>query len=266
MRAEEISSTRVFLRTKQFVRPHDELKLKCWLDTQEDPVVAVVKAHYVEKSWSGYLVDAVIEKMSSYDRRRWEEAVSRSTASHLDLSAPLRLLNRQRRPQVLWAGCSISAKLGEALREKGLCVQQTRNTAEALAQLARRPDVLVADTTSLGVDGLPLCQQVERSADVPNLLILVEYASEKEMDGYLQAGAGRVILKPCDQDTLVQRILTTVIERIELQTAAFTSCTTLPNRYQPQEGPRSQEKPRSGFWASLKGHLRSARTPRASLA
>jgi CheY-like chemotaxis protein len=260
MHAEEISASRILLRAKQAIRPLDPIELMWWIDDDEEPLCCLAQVQYVERTWGGFRVDAVFQQMAQRDRVRWERYVKRAEDAHPDLGSGLFLpWPGRRRPQLLTIGNILPAAVCAALREAGVMVHQAKTMARALQMLSGRPDIIVADASSSAVSGVPLCQNVSAAPEAADVLLFVEYASEQDFERYLEAGAARVILKPCNQATLLQRIRTTLVERTELQTAAYASASTLqPVAALPKLPPRppANPRPRKSFWSGLRGKLR----------
>lgn len=262
MRAEEIGVFRMLIKSKQAVRPLDKIEIMCGIDPDDEPVYATVQAQYVEKTWSAYYIDAAILKLRPQDCARWERFVARTAASvpAAAQSGEFELSGWRTRPHLVTLGGSLPMAVRNELRQLGILVHHANSTARALALLARRPDILVADSSLHPVDIRSLCEQVSGREGAPDLMFIVEYASEAELESFLSAGATRIVLKPSNQHMLVHRIKAALIERAELQTAAFSSARTLTPVEQAEQRLRpessSSAPPATRFWASLRWQLR----------
>ena len=90
---------------------------------------------------------------------------------------------------------------------------------EALARaISSPPAVVVTETRVPGLDGFELCRLLRRDPDTRHIpiLVLTSDAGENEIAKAKEAGADRVLLKPCLPDVLtreVQAILPTRTER-----------------------------------------------------
>ena len=94
----------------------------------------------------------------------------------------------------------------DALTHGGFAVDQAHNGFQALEKaLAAPPDLILTDIAVPGIDGIELCRRLrasELTRAVP-LLAITGYGDRQYPDRALEAGANRVLIKPCDADTLV---------------------------------------------------------------
>lgn len=257
MHVEALGPSRVFLRGDHHMKPLDRLAFVCWPEPESEPVYAFARIHSVERSWAGYLYEALFLDISERDWRRLDMRYRQGALAQGNVDPALSQLDQRWQPQVLVIGSAVSPAICATLRELGLTVQQVPKMAGALKRLAHGPEVVIANSGDL--DCLALCQKLATAASTPDLLLLVDYASEQELDAYLSAGAARIILKPCEQETLVQRIVTALIERAELRTAAHSSAATLPSDEYPQSRPQSKPQPaatrKPSWWRELRSHI-----------
>jgi CheY-like chemotaxis protein len=99
------------------------------------------------------------------------------------------------------------------LASNGYAVEEAIDGREALAKaLARRPDLVVADTRVAGIDGYDLCQLLRNDPvthAVP-IVLLTSEATETALSRGRIVGADAVLTTPCAPDVLlgdVQRLL-----------------------------------------------------------
>lgn len=259
-RAEEIGVSRLLLKMKELVRPMAQIELMCGLSLKEEPIHAMAQVQYVEKTWAGYYVDAAISRLRDQDRARWEQFVHKIAASALaERKAPPSTWRW--RPQIVTVGGSLPAAVRSELQHQQILIHHVASIARAMTLLPRRPDILIVDSSICRVDIRNLCEELGVRDGAPDLMFLVEYATEKEMDAYLAAGATRLVLKPANQHMLVHRIKAALVERAELQTAAYASARTLSSVAQSGEPSASDSGAdfvgsEMSFWASLRQHLR----------
>jgi two-component system, cell cycle response regulator DivK len=95
----------------------------------------------------------------------------------------------------------------EAFSRGGWTVEQAHNGFQALEKaLASPPDVILTDIAVPGIDGIELCRRLRASAAtraVP-VLAITGYGDRRYPDRATEAGANRVLTKPCDADQLIR--------------------------------------------------------------
>lgn len=84
-------------------------------------------------------------------------------------------------------------------------VLTARSGAEAAAQAAKRPDLILLDITMPGLDGLTVCRSIRDHVDCPILFLTARIESADKLAGF-RAGADDYILKPFDLDELGARV------------------------------------------------------------
>jgi CheY-like chemotaxis protein len=104
-----------------------------------------------------------------------------------------------------------------ALTQHGFRAEGAHNGLQALEKaFASRPDVVLADIAVPGIDGIELCRRLRadaRTRAVP-VLAITGYDDRRYRDRALQAGADRVLNKPCELETLVQAVREVVGPRV----------------------------------------------------
>jgi DNA-binding response OmpR family regulator len=94
----------------------------------------------------------------------------------------------------------------DAFTRGGWIVEQAHNGLQALDKaLVSPPDVILTDIAVPGIDGIELCRRLraaEPTRTVP-VLAITGYGDRRYPDRATDAGADRVLIKPCDPDQLV---------------------------------------------------------------
>src|SRR5262245_741281 len=98
----------------------------------------------------------------------------------------------------------------ECLNDAGLRTVDAHNGFQALQKVQDlRPDAIVTDLAVPGMDGFEFCRTLRQSRETRDIPVLAvtghqEYLVDPER--LRHAGISRVLLKPCDPDTLVEEV------------------------------------------------------------
>ena len=94
----------------------------------------------------------------------------------------------------------------DAFTRGGFRVDQAHNGHQALEKaLKSAPDVILTDIAVPGIDGIELCRRLradERTRAIP-VLAITGYGDRQYPHRALNAGANRVLIKPCEPERLV---------------------------------------------------------------
>jgi DNA-binding response OmpR family regulator len=95
----------------------------------------------------------------------------------------------------------------DALSRHGFRTDTAHNGLQALDKaLAFPPDLVLTDIAMPGIDGIELCRRLradQRTHAVP-VLAVTGYEDRQYRDRAMEAGADRVLMKPCPPDALVR--------------------------------------------------------------
>ncbi|HEY3045673.1 MAG TPA: response regulator [Vicinamibacterales bacterium] len=104
----------------------------------------------------------------------------------------------------------------DALRRRGFRTDDAHNGLQALEKaFTVTPDLVLADIAVPGIDGIELCRRLRadiRTREVP-VLAVTGYEDRRYRDRALIAGADRVLIKPCEPDTLAWEVWDLVSHR-----------------------------------------------------
>ena len=98
----------------------------------------------------------------------------------------------------------IVSLLREDLEGRGYLVYTARNGEEALAQAARRPDLILLDICMPGPDGLEVCRRIRDHVSCPIVFLTARVESCDKLAGF-GAGADDYIIKPFDLEEVAAR-------------------------------------------------------------
>ena len=94
----------------------------------------------------------------------------------------------------------------DALTRGGFVADEAHNGHQALEKaFAAPPDLIVTDIAVPGIDGIELCRRLRadpRTRAIP-LLAVTGYGDRQYDNRAADAGAARVLIKPCDPDELL---------------------------------------------------------------
>jgi two-component system, cell cycle response regulator DivK len=95
----------------------------------------------------------------------------------------------------------------DLLQRRGYRTIDAHNGLQALEKaFTSLPDLVIADIAVPGIDGIELCRRLRadsRTRDVP-IIAVTGHDDRQYRDRATQAGADRVLIKPCEPDTLVR--------------------------------------------------------------
>jgi len=98
----------------------------------------------------------------------------------------------------------------------GFRIEQAHNGFQALEKaLEVLPDLIVTDISVPGMDGIELCRRLRsdaRTRAIP-VLAITGYGDRRYPDRATDAGADRVLIKPCGADVLVTEARTLLARR-----------------------------------------------------
>ena len=106
--------------------------------------------------------------------------------------------------------------LVDALTRDRFRTEEAHNGLQALDKaFASAPDLVVADIAVPGIDGIELCRRLRADArtQAASILAITGYDDRHYRDRAMQAGADRLLTKPCDLDTLLQAVRELVAQR-----------------------------------------------------
>jgi CheY-like chemotaxis protein len=86
-------------------------------------------------------------------------------------------------------------------------VEESDDGAEALGRaIARRPDLVITETSLSRIDGFALCSLLRADPNTRTVPIVVVTSAATSVDAAraMQAGASRVLVKPCDPEAVVE--------------------------------------------------------------
>lgn len=106
--------------------------------------------------------------------------------------------------------CATTRKLvGLYLKQQGFSLVQAENGLEALEKMAQTPvDLVITDMNMPRMDGLSLTRALKQDqayASIPVVMLTTEDAAKEREQG-MAAGAAAYLVKPVNQQLLVQEV------------------------------------------------------------
>jgi DNA-binding NtrC family response regulator len=97
--------------------------------------------------------------------------------------------------------------LARRLDRRGVTVYTALSGPAALQELSRQPvDVVVLDLKMAGMDGLATLREIKARHPALPVILLTGHGTMESMQDILEQGAYDYLSKPCDLDTLMERI------------------------------------------------------------
>lgn len=214
MYSENISLDGMFLRTSSFIAPHSVFGAQLWLTSDEEPLRVYLTSCFIERTPAEYGIGVYISGISSDDRAHWEKFYRCCVEAQVEqqaLLAPSRRTIRNRHIAVV--NEALNQQSISALRVSGLEVSQV-SSANAAIELVetRQIDAVICNLQGPTMDGLNLCYTVSSRGLHTRPVLLTDSAASMEFWMGAQAGAVRVIAKPCSPQLLVSRIAEVLAE------------------------------------------------------
>ena len=216
MYSKNISRDGMFLRTSNFVTPHSVFGAQLWLMSDEEPIRVYLTSCFIERSPAEYGIGVNISGISSAARARWEKFYHDCAEAHAEqqsLNAPSRRTLRSRHIAVV--GDVLNPPSLRALQAHGIELSQVGSASAAIKLVeARHTDAVICNLQGPSMDGLNLCYAVSSRQLPTRPVLLTDSAASMDFWMGAQAGAARVIAKPCSGPLLAARIMEVLEERI----------------------------------------------------
>jgi CheY-like chemotaxis protein len=209
MWSENISREGMFLHCREFLRPRVVFLARIWLSTEEEPLQAYLTSCFVERTATAYGIGVSISGINAADRAIWESFYGCCVDAQAE-QKQRRLASEQtlRNLRIVVVDGSVNLLVEEELGKQGICVLHCPSATAALAQIREEPiAAVVSDLRRPGLEELALCHGISALRLPTRTVLLTEGAAPEEFLLALNAGATRVIAKPCSNDLLVSRIV-----------------------------------------------------------
>jgi CheY-like chemotaxis protein len=220
---EYVGTDGVTLFAQEYVRPRAVFEALIWIPITQSgeqpnrrPLRVFLSVQLVERTAAGYGISAKFSGIATEDRKEWEHmvegAMSRAGRALARAQRSLRLRNAQdarnlQRPtrrRVLVVEQALPATALAAMAERGMHVTKVRSADEVRRAVhAGEADLLLCDVAGLVGDGLALCRELGGQAGRPAVILLTSRGAQEDFDQAVEAGAARVIAKPCSHDVLL---------------------------------------------------------------
>ncbi|MFO0578602.1 MAG: response regulator [Polyangia bacterium] len=217
------------LFSREYVRPRAVFEALIWIPVtlsadqpNPQPLRVFLSVQLVERTAAGYGISAKFSGIATQDRKEWEHMVEgamlragralaraqRSQRSQRPQTAQSatgpRSLQRPTRRRVLVVEQALPATALAAMEERGMHITKVRSADEVRRAVgAGEVDLLLCDVAGLVGDGLALCREISGQAGRPTVILLTSRGTEADFDRAVEAGAVRVIAKPCSHDVLL---------------------------------------------------------------
>lgn len=216
MYSKNISRDGMFLRTSNFVTLHSVFGAQLWLMSDEEPIRVYLTSCFIERSPTDYGIGVSISGISSADRAKWDKFYrdcAEAYAEQQSLNAPSRRTLRSRHIAVVRG--ALNPPSCRALQAHGVELSQVGSASDAIKLVeSRQTDAVICNLQGPIMDGLNLCYAVSSRRLPTRPVLLTDSAASMDFWMGAQAGAARVIAKPCSGQLLAARILEVLEQRL----------------------------------------------------
>lgn len=209
MRVEEMDRAGLFLISKEYVRPRALFQVELYLSDDEAPIHAIMTATFVERTWEGYGIAAELSCISLEARSRWSSYYRRAIVdSTPGYSATFQFAKFLKRQHVAVMAGALSEAARSGLREQGVEVTMVWTAEEAmrLSQSGEVSLVILAEKDPQ-YDGAALCRALAAAPWPPLVMMMIEHGAMRSFEGWLYAGATKVVARKCSAALIVTRVL-----------------------------------------------------------
>lgn len=208
VRIENISRDGLYLFAPVPMKVRALFELLVYMPDSEDPIGMFVAACYAEQTPAGFGAGAYISGISTGARQRWEAYYERRLHMERGRSKESSALRLQR-PRVLVLDHALPAHSIKALADQGLdLVSPPADTSMLDRSIWAQVDLLIAELNDYRVASLaPLRHQ---RSPRPPVVLMTSCGSPEAFALGIEAGAARVIVKPCSGELLIEHVMQTV--------------------------------------------------------
>jgi CheY-like chemotaxis protein len=208
VRIENISRDGLYLFAPVPMKVRALFELLVYLPDSEEPIGMFVAACYAEQTPAGFGVGAYISGISTGARQRWEAHYERRLNMERGRSSERSALRLQR-PRVLVLDHTLPAPSIKALAEQGLeLVSPPEETPVLDRSVSAHVDLVIAELNDYRIASLaPLRHQ---RGQRPPVVLMTSCGSPQAFALGIEAGAARVIVKPCSRELLIDHVMQTL--------------------------------------------------------
>lgn len=208
VRIENISRDGLYLFAPVPMKVRALFELLVYLPDSEEPIGMFVAACYAEQSPAGFGVGAYISGISTGARQRWEAYYERRLSMERGQRKERPVLRLQR-PRVLVLDHALPAHSIRALAEQELdFVNPPGDTSVLDRIISAHVDLVIAELNDRRVASLaPLRYQ---RSQPPPVVLMTSCGSPQAFALGIEAGAARVIVKPCSGELLIEHVMQTL--------------------------------------------------------
>ena len=208
VRIENISRDGLYLFAPVMMKVRALFELLVYLPDGEDPIGMFVAACYAEQTSAGFGIGAYISGISTGARLRWESYYERRMNMERGRSTERPALRLQR-PRVLVLDRALPSQSLKALVEQGLdLVTPPADTSVLDRSVSAQADLVIAELNAPRLASLAPLRHLRSQR--PPVVLMTSCGSPQAFALGIEAGAARVIVKPCSGDLLIEHVMQTL--------------------------------------------------------
>lgn len=212
MEVSKLGRSNFFLSSETYIPPRAVLEVKLVLPKSKTPILMRVSTSFIDRTADGYGVGAELSSLSTDDKKRWEEFLSKVSAL---MAATVKSGVRGSR-----SGSSARKKsatvVGDVLSEPTLTmltrmrveIERVATLAEAVAKVeAGTVKMVISDLQAAKQAGPAVYERLRAHSDTVAWAALTDRTAASDFEDAVAMGVGMAIGTPCSQKLLILRLL-----------------------------------------------------------
>ena len=257
-----LSPAGLYLRSTEYVKPLSSFQILLWLSEKDAPVFAKITASFVERRADGYGIGVQLVCLTESDEGRYAKFVADArSSSPVSYSATFRLGKFLQRQQVVSFRGALIERVKSSLTRLAMQVHEREHASDIVADASDgKVDLVVMEMSK---ESLTVARALAKLPSAPQVLLLSKDGSPVALSQGLLAGATSVCALPCNQLTLVSRILGLLQNTEEAQQALTLSLPTNSESRSRHSLLTALSQPLASMWTQVRGLFAMGSTSRA---
>lgn len=212
MQVSKLGRSNFFLSSPVYIPPRAVLEVKLVLPKSKSPIQMRVSTSFIDRTADGYGVGAELSSLSTEDKKRWEEFLSKVAA----LTAATVKSGAKGSKSGASARKKSATVVGNVLTEQTLTmltrmrveIERVATLSEALAKVeGGTVKMVISDLQEAKKAGPEITEKLRTHADSVAWGALTDRTAAEDFEDGFRLGVGMVIGTPCSQKLLILRLL-----------------------------------------------------------